>query len=589
MMQPKVSDRHFLSALFAVVAWQCEAQTRATCLYSETFASPGLPADWVGLPAQVERLDADGNSTGEFIAPWQVGDAAQAAAGGYFPVPDEPMGNTFAMANDDAPPCDCAMSDLSLFSPFIDLSTTTAPALSYRIYHDGRPFNEQASLWASLDGSTWTMLDQIPAVLGEWQQRTIDLSAYASGQVQLRFRYDDGGHWASGLAVDDVCVFDRLSNDVALSSAWLGDATSSAFNTSVRSLGYSRMPIEQQSALRLSARIRNNGTAPASDLRMEASISVDGGTPTVITTTVAASLAPLTDTLVWWDTGSLVDEPGEVTITLTLLALDQDEDTSDNAAALGFIVTSADEGNNTMALDNDVPVSICGTDDGFSAGCRYEMLGTGSVVRGISVRFGGGTVPGSRVHALLMDGTLNLLSSSASHTVSEEDMALSFAGGLVYIPLDSSITVSDDQDLLALVRCLPDSGTLRIACGGTVPEGAALVIDAQDFLISYPSSAPIIRLHLSDPVTGLSSHESPLQEPLHVYPNPAHGPVMVRVDGHPVGLRLEVLNADGRIVFRGSSGTNSPALLSTGGWSPGVYCVRAWWGNGMSSARLVVD
>ena len=575
-MRPIVLDRSTLSVLFVIATWQCQAQSRATCLYSETFPSGSLPTDWAGLPSQVERLDADGNGTGEFTAPWQVGSTYQANAGGYFPVPDEPVGNTFAMANDDAPPCDCAMTDLSLFSPFIDLSATTAPAVTYRIYHDGRPFNGQASLWACPDGGTCTRVDDVPAVLGQWQQRTVDLSAFTGGELQLRFRYDDGGQWASGVAVDDICVFERLGNDIALSAAWLGDATASALNSTVRSLGYSRMPIEQQTSLRLSARLRNNGTSTASALRVEAAISLNGQTPTVITTTVVESLAPLHDTLVTWDTGFLAGGPGNVTIALTAEALSADEDTSDNSASLGYVSTSAEEGNDAMALDNDLASSVCGTDSGFSAGCRFEMIGVGSVVHGISVRFGAGTLLGSRVHALLADGTLNLLSSSASHTVSDGDLALSFSGGSVYIPLDSAVTISAAGDVIALVRCLPDSGALRVTCGGAVPQGAALLIDVSDFLISYPGTAPIVRLHLTDPVTGLPGSR-PRAAKLTISPNPAKG--SVSIGGLPARTEgtVEIRDLQGRPVMRVTwQQGQGQLMIGVLHLPPGCYQVLAW-------------
>lgn len=589
-MRTPVPGRLTFSLLFLMGMWQCRAQSRALCLYSESFPAGGLPTGWVGLPAEVERLDANGNGTGTFVAPWQVGDALHANAAGYFPVPDEPVGNTFAMANDDAAPCDCEMNDLSLFSPFFDLTTTTAPAVTYRVYHDGRPFNGQASLWASPDGSSWNLVEEIPAVWGAWQQRTADLGAFAGGTVQLRLRYSDGGHWASGVGLDDLCVFERVPNDIALAQTWLGDITASSFNTSVRSLGYSRMPYDQQTPLRLSARIRNNGTSAASTVRIHADISVGGDPPTTITTTVAEALAPLQDTLVTWDTGFMADGPGAITITLTAEALSADEEPSDNSAGSGYVVTSAGEGNNAMALDNDLASSVCGTDSGFSAGCRYELIGGGSVVHGISVRFGAGTAPGSRVHALLMDATLNLLSSSASHTVSDEDLALSFSGGSVYIPMDSTYAATGDQDVLALVRCLPDSGALRVACGGTVPEGGAFVIDAQSFLISYPGTAPIVRLHLSEPVTGLSDDQTGYAKELVLSPNPTTDGATIRFE-QPLQRAATLVVCDARgqnMTSRTLPPGTQATWLDISGWPSGIYMVRVSGLGAAQGARLVV-
>jgi hypothetical protein len=589
-MLNKAIARAMLGTLLSLSVALMHAQSRATCTYAETFPEGGLPTGWTSSPEQVERLNADGNGTGEFTPPWQVGNASQANGLGYFPVPDEPQGNTFAMANDDAPPCDCAMADVALVSPPIDLAGTPDPALSYRVYHDGRPFNGQAWLEASTDGTAWSLIEEIPAVLGTWQQRTADLSAFASGPVQLRFRYDDAGNWASGLAVDDICVFARVQNDIALTNAWLGDVTTSVFNTSTRSLGYSRLPIEQQSPLRLSARILNNGLAAATTIRAEATITWDGGTQ-VITTIVCEVLEPLHDTLVSWDTGFLADQAGNVAIALAVEAFNPDEETSDNAATLGFAVTSAEEGNNAMALDDDLASSECGTDDGFSAGCRFEMTGSTSTVHGISVRFGAGTLSGSRVHTLLMDASLNLLSSSASHVVNDEDLSLSFSGGSVYIPLDSVVAINGPQDLIALVRCLPDSGTLRVACGGAVAQGAAFVIDAESFLVSYPGTAPIVRIHLADPVTGLSEDQLGSPNGLALSPNPAHDQAVVGFHSSVQGpAHMEVFDAQGRrMLGRTWSGGTSPAFLDVSGWPRGMYLVQVTAPGTVQRARLIVE
>ncbi len=364
----------------------------------------------------------------------------------------------------------------------------------------------------------------------------------------------------------------------------------SPFNTSTRSLGYSRIPIEQQTPLRLSARIRNNGTAAANNVTVEASITVGGGSPSVINTTVAVSLAPLADTLVSWETGFMATSAGEAAVALTASVAEGDEETSDNNAVLGYTVTSTADGNHAMALDNDLANTSCGTDNGFLAGNRFELIGGGSSVQGISVRFGVGTSVGSRVNALILDGGLNLLTSSATHTVSEDDLALSSAGGSVYIALDSALAVPADRDVFAVVRCQPDSGFLRVACGGAVPQGAALVVDASTFQISYPASAPIVRIHLSQPITGISPIERGTPG-LVIYPVPSRGSITV-VSGRQAdaGALVEVLDGQGRRMLAGTMGPAASGFrFDTSAWPSGVYCVRLAGASGPATARLIVD
>ena len=583
--------RAVLGLLLPFLSSFVQAQSRATCVYSEAFPEGSLPAAWVGLPAQVEQLDGDGNGTGTFTAPWQVGNAAQANAAGYFPVPDEPEGNTFVMANDDAPPCDCAMDDLSLFSAFFDLTGTSSPALSYRVYHDGRPFNTQAWLEASPDGSVWDTIETIPAVLGAWQQRTVDLSAFASGSVQFRFRYADGGNWASGIAVDDLCIFARAAHDVALVEAFIGDPLTSAFNTESRSLGYTMMPLEQQAPLALGAHIRNNGTEPIINLQALVRISKNLLTQSIQFVPLLDTLPPFADTTIVWSDPWISSNTGVIKVEWFLMAETDDDVPEDDVDSAGYVLTSSTEWNNTMALDNDLASAVVGTDSGFSAGCRYELLGNTSTVHGISVRFGAGTIPGSRVHTLLMDASLNLLSSSLSHTVSDEDLSLSFAGGSVYIALDSTVAISGPQDVIALVRCLPDSGAMRVTCGGAVAQGAAFVIDAQSFLISYPLTAPIVRIHLMDAVTGLSDDQTGHPMGMDISPNPALALTTVRFNAPtPAQATMEVFDARGaRMHTRAlSSGTNA-LQLDVSAWHAGMYLVRVVGPGVANCARLIVD
>ncbi|MBL7985469.1 MAG: choice-of-anchor J domain-containing protein, partial [Flavobacteriales bacterium] len=196
-----------LQLLLASSFISAAAYGQANCLFNETFEGESLPAGWSMAPEAVERLDANGVGTGQFTAPFSVGGSAQANSAGYFPVPNLPAGNRFALANDDAPPCDCALDQVGLISPTIDLTTAVAPAVSFRYYHDGRPFNGRAWVDLSTNGSDWSTLMELAEEVGAWQYTSIDLSSYVGGSISLRFRYDDGDDWASGFALDDLCVF----------------------------------------------------------------------------------------------------------------------------------------------------------------------------------------------------------------------------------------------------------------------------------------------------------------------------------------------------------------------------------------------
>jgi Secretion system C-terminal sorting domain len=567
------------------------SQAQVNCQFTETFSGAGLPAGWTMEPAQVERLDGAGNGTGTFTAPFAFGTSIEANAEGYFPVPNDPVANRFAMANDDAPPCDCNMADVGLITPIITLSTITAPALSFRYYHDGRPFNGRAWLDVSTDGSVWNPLAELTEALGKWQSALIDLAPYANGSLQLRFRYNDNGDWSSGFAVDDVCVFGRTANDLSVTRAWLGDPRTSTFNTSDRSLGYTLLPVEQQSPLATSVRIRNLGTQPATGISIDGTLTLNGGQVLQMASIVCNELAPLRDTVIQWTPGWTYAEAGSAELSLSLTMAAIDDQTQDNTAQLGYRLTAEDQSGHAMGIDNDLPGTWIEQLQGSSTGCRFELIGPESQVHGISARFAGGTTVGTPIKALLTDANLNLLSSSTEHAITQADLDLSFAGGTVYLPLDSTVDISGNQDVIALIRFTGDSGSLWMAAGGMVPVGAAWMVASNGFSVSYPEQAPIVRIHLSEPATALPEQGLTVHAQSLVFvPNPANDATIIAMPSHNSGpWELEVLDTQGRrVLYAVTAPVNGKTSLDLSEFPTGTYVIRLKGAVVSAAGRLVV-
>ncbi len=550
------------------------------CAFNEAFAGPYLPIGWSMQPELVYGVDS------VLVAPWDISNAQDANSSGYIMVPDEPLANSFAIVNDDAPPCDCELDQVALVSPVIDLSTLPSPALSFRVYHDGRPFNTYAWVDGSTDGGTWTPLLLLPAVVGEWQSLLIDLTAFSGGPLQLRFRFDDGGQWASGMAVDDVCVFGRTARDLSVVTAYVGDPTTSPFNTSTRSLGYTQLPFEQQLPLITTLRLRNLANTTASDIALNLQILVNNVEQFNQTQTLTASLAPFADTMIMWNTGWTSPATGDVQLNWSAASTAGEDAPADNVALAGYTITDAVLGNNAMALDNDLPEAFVENDGaGFSTGCRYELTGTTSIIRGIGVRYGAGSLVGTTVAAFIMDASLNVLSVSAPDTITQADLDLSFAGGTVYVPLDSAVEVTGPQDVVALVRYDEGSGAAVIAAGGLAPVGAAWKVGADGVSLGFLDRAPIVRIYLSEPVTTIVERPIP-EEGLMVYPNPTSGSTWI--SGMDKG-QLEITDLGGQLQLRlGTAADNGPIRLDISNLSPGEYQLR-WVGRGMvRTGRLVV-
>lgn len=121
----------------------------------------------------------------------------------YFIIPPHSI---YAAANDDAAGADQDGSLDLLRMPRLDFSQTPgSPMLSFVSFYPGS-YSQLASVEASTDGSTWTTVHSL-APHSVWTPLTVDLSAFDGlNPVFIRFHSNDSGVWASGWAIDNVCI-----------------------------------------------------------------------------------------------------------------------------------------------------------------------------------------------------------------------------------------------------------------------------------------------------------------------------------------------------------------------------------------------
>ncbi|HKK69023.1 MAG TPA: choice-of-anchor J domain-containing protein, partial [Bacteroidales bacterium] len=167
-----------------------QARDVGTIIMEEDFEGGALPTGWtteIGAATQGWTFNSDASS-------------------GYWPVPAHTI---YAAVNDDA--CDCDMSNMKLITPAIDLSSATDPAVGF----DAIPSNEYGgfhTVEVSIDGGTsWTVVDSLPGA-EVWTSFEIMLTDYiGEASVQIAFKYNDDGAWATGFAVDDVQVYEYVA------------------------------------------------------------------------------------------------------------------------------------------------------------------------------------------------------------------------------------------------------------------------------------------------------------------------------------------------------------------------------------------
>ncbi|MBL1278954.1 MAG: Omp28-related outer membrane protein [Fluviicola sp.] len=199
---------------------------------SENFEGLGgaLPVGW----ASVSTTPGSGD--------FNTGDAVAANAGGFWPVP---VSSDFAMVIDDV--CNCDLSAAYLVSPVMDFTGLTGVVLNYDFVDDityGPSLPHQVEVSTNL-GASWTSIYTYTVDNGNlnWQSNTISLGAMTDGasSVMVRWFYNDGGNWATGLAIDNVVINVSPSNDAQLDAVvlnrWALVGSSNTLSAQVTNVG----------------------------------------------------------------------------------------------------------------------------------------------------------------------------------------------------------------------------------------------------------------------------------------------------------------------------------------------------------------
>lgn len=176
-------------------------------ILSEDFESAALPYGW-------------SNDYGLATFGWQFGTDLSSA---FWNIPPH---TTYACVNDDS--CNCDMNNVNLTTPsFNNSAAGTILEFDYLNYSA----SDVTEVQISVDGGvTFTTLETLTGSGGAWvDDYSIDLSAYLSSDVRIRFHYSDAGGWAWGFCIDNVEISSPGSDDLAATNispqfAFVGDA-----------------------------------------------------------------------------------------------------------------------------------------------------------------------------------------------------------------------------------------------------------------------------------------------------------------------------------------------------------------------------
>ncbi len=562
--------------------------------FTASFEGGSWPSEFE-LGPDVERLDSDGQGTGEFVPAWRIGNSTDANAGGFFPVPNVPNGNSFAMANDDADPCDCDLSDVALVLNAPSFLGRSGVGLECRVFHERTLGGGDAFVEVSVGGGSWILVATVPVLAGDWHPLMVNLGAFDGlDDIRVRFRWSDGGNWASGFAVDDIVLRERSPNDLVVEAVHVGDPGADPFQGGDQRLAYAQLPLEQAGALTLSAEVVNRGTTVMDGITVNASVTLNGTPQLVRDTLLDASLIPGQRTTVVLSTDWIPDTAGDVVITCTAMGSTTDDDPTNNTGAVQLRITGPgwDLGYGTMARDLGQEEGVIGDTAGFILANRMELPNAGSTVRGMSAFVTANSTLGAEVRAILMDANLAFVDTSTRHIITQEDLDLAGVGGALYLPFAGLETLGSGDYFIGL-QLLDSGGAVFVGLSGTSPTGAALLMQGVNFDVDYLRSTPMVRAHLEDFAVGLVEVAAGDQDRMQVFPVPMRdaGTLRFRLDG-PERVMWRILDIHGREETRNELGRLSAGehrfVIDANSLPAGVHIVELRSGTSRAVERIVV-
>jgi hypothetical protein len=191
--------KKLLPVLFGPLVFACGSLSAQTYLTADF--ETGMPAGWTANP-----------SAGAWVVPG-------VNSSGFTP----PAHTVFCAINDDASQTS-ANSASTITTPVINLSSASVVFLKYDCFYGGLTYQsitEVADLLYSTDGgSTYTSYGNLPTSTAGWTTNSINLSTQLAGQanVKIQWRYNDGGGWLYGAAIDNVSVLTPVANDASLTA-----------------------------------------------------------------------------------------------------------------------------------------------------------------------------------------------------------------------------------------------------------------------------------------------------------------------------------------------------------------------------------
>lgn len=413
----------------------------------ENASFPNLPAGWstFGLASEAFKTGTAGNAPG------------QSNANGFWKVP---LHGIFAVTNDDV--CNCDKSQDRLRSRSFNLVGLENIHLQFSAYQDGSA-GQVATVEVRSGTLPWTSIYTISAATAWKVHRVAIPNQFLSEGFAFRFRYNDNGLYASGLALDDIYLYEDNLARFSLETFFTidGDLLGSGQL-------YHSIPLRQARAAQLlfGAEISND-----TEFRKNARLAVSVQGPVAFADTTSSwHIKPSESRIIGSDENVQFSphRSGNYQLNATLLTDSGDANLLDNSYALNFNVADSTYQRTPIPLSNSAGIWLEGQGDRY--GSVFHLF-RGDSLKAVYIRIHPSTQAGARFRVKVFSYDTLTSSSFSSPPVS---VTTSDIGTSIRIPMN--VRLSRGKQLLAIEK---EAGAERLVIGANpnvlAMDGNALV------------------------------------------------------------------------------------------------------------------
>jgi hypothetical protein len=489
------------------------------------------------------------------------------------------VNNGFAFINSDAQGNAGVQNSNMTYAGTIDCSAYSNVSIvfeqSYRTYLDTRIIrisNDGGTIWTDFvvtDGTEPTAQNSPnPDVY------SINISAVAGGQSNVKVQINYQGNWGWYWAIDDMKIIETDQYDLKLQTTSFG--TDGAFGAR---LPYFQVPTAQIAPINFGGVIKNIGVQDINDAGFTADISgvytgVGGpiGIPAASQDTIfcSATFTPSAGNAIYSIQVAATTSNTEPDVLNNLLP--------DFQVDVNSFIYARDNGQILGGISN--------TGQGYEVGHIFDIF-TSATIYGIDAIINDISEPGSEIYTKLYSidpatGDFVYVEESAPYVITQADL-----GQKVTLALASPISLNANESYLTVVGSYGDGGAtndLVTASSGSSTPQTSFYFDYTDNTWYYTTSNVMVRMNFNP---ALSIENISQETGLSVFPNPASNEITVQVAKESTAT-LSMLDSRGMLLGSYMLNGLSQSIDITN-LSDGIYFILLSDGKSTSTRKFVIN